>query len=81
MSSPPKQIRCRIERTWARLNLEGIDGAVDEDDNVEILGISNLYIDIDSGRKSTNTIGVRVDTLLKSNLPFIAACSPVTSTC
>lgn len=38
MRSTPKQVRRRIERTLARLNFDGIDVAVDDDGNVNLLG-------------------------------------------
>ncbi|MEM6468002.1 MAG: BON domain-containing protein [Planctomycetota bacterium] len=38
MHSTPKQVRCRIERTLSRLEFDGIDVAVDDDGNVNLLG-------------------------------------------
>jgi osmotically-inducible protein OsmY len=38
MPSAPKQVRCRIERTLARLDFDDIDVAVDDDGNVSLLG-------------------------------------------
>lgn len=38
MRSTPKQVRCRIERTLSRLEFDGIDVAVDDDGNVNLLG-------------------------------------------